>query len=94
MAKICLNVFEQWFTLLRNTHNFPDLTKISQKFYFTIINLHKISNQFFRLIQGIKQPVRPFYPLCKVRYPGGKIARQGGPGGGCRGKLGGGPGLI
>ena len=44
--------------------------------------------------EGIKQHVRPFYPLRKERYPGGEIVRQGGPGGGFLGDLRGGPGLI
>ena len=44
--------------------------------------------------EGIKQLVRPFYPLCKGRYPGGEIVQHGGPTQGIGGKLGGGPGLI
>jgi len=30
-------------------------------------------------MEGIKLPIRPFYPLCKGTYPGGEIVRQGGP---------------
>ena len=54
----------------------------------------KFSPENFMFTEGIKKTVRPFYPLCKGRYPGGQKARQGGPKQGIGGELGGGPGLI
>ena len=57
-------------------------------------NFPKFLAKFFIFIQGINQAVRPFYPLCKGRYPGEEIARQRGPRQGIGWKLGGGPGLI
>jgi hypothetical protein len=87
MAKICLNVFEQWFTLLRITQ-FPRFGKNFPKILFVHHNKYqylKFSPRNFIFTEGIKQPVRPFYLLCKGRYPGGEIVRQGGPEGGCWG---------
>jgi hypothetical protein len=63
--------------------HFPDLAKISQKFFLTIFQL--INPKIFCFIQGIKHPFQHFNPKGKGRFPGGEIVRQEGPKQGIRG---------
>ena len=61
--------------------NFPEILFGHHKKYQYL----KFSPGNFMFTEGIKKTVRPFYPLCKGRYPGGEIVRQGGPEGGIGG---------
>ena len=55
--------------------NFPKILFVHHNKYQYL----KFSPRNFIFTEGIKQHVRPFYPLRKERYPGGEIVRQGGP---------------
>ena len=80
----------EYLQFLRFNQNFPKILFGHHNKYQYL----KFSPGNFMFTEGIKKTVRPFYPLCKGRYPGGEIVRQGGPGGGFLGDLRGGPGLI